>query len=171
MTVLSESLKQLLQRVPSSSSRTISFVLNCMIGLIVPILAILSGHVFQVLLGQKGSALSNRLPDLSVLVEGSSPLLKVTQLLVAIIIVLCVIEFMLYLSYRLSQTAAVDFEVSLFNAFREHSHRLARIRTLSAQETELIDCLDYHLPRVRSVLARYWQAIPRHLVQFAACVV
>ncbi len=171
MTVLSESLKQLLQRVPSSSSRTISFVLNCMIGLIVPVLAILSGHVFQVLLGQKGSALSSLLPDLSVLVDGNSPLLKVTQLLVAIIVVLCVIEFMLYLSYRLSQTAAVDFEVSLFNAFREHSHRLARIRTLSAQETELIDCLDYHLPRVRSVLARYWQAIPRHLVQFAACVV
>ncbi len=166
-----ESLKQLLRRVPRSSSRTACFVLNCVIGLIVPILAVLTGHIFQVLLGSVDQPLTARLPNLSVFVEGYSPLLKISVLLAVILAAVVVVELLLYMTYRLSQTAAVDFEVALFRQFREHSHRLARVRTLSAQETELIDCLNYHLPRVRAVLARFWQAIPRHYVQFLACVI
>lgn len=166
-----ESLKQLLRRVPRSSSRTACFVLNCIIGLIVPILAVLTGHIFQVLLGSVDQPLTARLPNLSAFVEGYSPLLKISVLLAVILAAVVVVELLLYMTYRLSQTAAVEFEVALFRQFREHSHRLARVRTLSAQETELIDCLNYHLPRVRAVLARLWQAIPRHYVQFLACVI
>lgn len=166
-----ESLKQLLRRVPRSSSRTACFILNCIIGLIVPVLAILTGHIFQVLLGSVDQPLTARLPNLSAYLDGYSPLLKVSILLIVILGAIVVVELLLYFTYRLSQTAAVDFEVALFRQFREHSHRLARVRTLSAQETELIDCLNYHLPRVRAVLARFWQAIPRHYVQFVACLI
>jgi ATP-binding cassette, subfamily B, bacterial len=170
--VLTKSLQSLLARVKISSAWGYAFAFNLIIGSMVPVLALLAGHVFQVLVGPAAgkqtplTALSSRLPDLAALAPSDSPLRRVVWLLAAILSVLIVIEFLLYLAYRLNQAAAVDFEVSLIETLREHSHRFARARTLSAQETELMDSLDYHVPRVRNLLTKYWQAIPRHVVQF-----
>ncbi len=136
----------------------------------VPLIAILVGHVFQALMGLPNSPLSTWLPDLGAFANDQPPLLRITSLLAAIIAVLVVIELLLYIAYRTGQTAGVDFETTLIRDLREKSQKLARIKTLSAQETELVDCLDYHLPRVRTVLVRYWHSIPRHPVQFLSCV-
>jgi ATP-binding cassette, subfamily B, bacterial len=136
----------------------------------VPLLAILIGHVFQALMRLPNEALSSSLPNLGGFASSQPPLLRVSLLLSALIIILAVIEVLLYFAYRSGQTAGVDFEIALIRQFRDKSQKLARGKTLSAQETELVDCLDYHLPRVRTALVRYWNIFPRHAVQFAACV-
>jgi ATP-binding cassette, subfamily B, bacterial len=169
-TVLSKSLQSLVSRVKHSPPRHVSFVLNCLVGLLVPLLAILIGHVFQALMGLPNSALSSWLPDLGSFAAAQPPLLRITWLLTAIIGVLLGIEILLFIAYRAGQTAGVEFEIWLIREFRDKSQKLARVKTLSAQETELVDCLDYHLPRVRAMLVRYWHSIPRHPVQFIACV-
>jgi ABC-type multidrug transport system fused ATPase/permease subunit len=64
----------------------------------------------------------------------------------------------------------VEFEVALISQLRLQAKQLATVRTLSAQQTALTDCLDYHLPRVRANLTRWWRAFPRHAIQFIACV-
>lgn len=169
-TVLSRTLQSLVSRVTQSQPRRVCFVLSCLVGLLVPLLTILVGHIFQALMGLPNNALSAWLPDLGSFAAGQPPLLRITYLLIAIIVVLIVIETLLYWVYRCGQTAGLDFETALICELRQQSQRLARVKTLSAQETELVDCLDYHLPRVRAALVRYWHVIPRHPVQFLCCV-
>ena len=168
--VLPEPLKQLLRRVPNSSSRTVASLLNFVIGFAVPCLALLSGHLFQLLAGQPVQALSGGLPGWAERISERPPLMQVSFLLAAAIGILLVTQLLLYFATRLNLLASVNFEIALLEKFKNHSTQLARVRTLSGQETELDDCLNYHVPRVRTVLARYWQVVPRHIVQFLACM-
>ena len=77
----------------------------------------------------------------------------------------------MYFYYRQIQSSAVTFETALIERLRVQGKELARSRTLSAQQQALTDGLNYHLPRVRSTLTRWWRTYPRHLVQLVACTV
>lgn len=152
-------------------------VVGGLVALCVPALAVLLGCVVASLIatGPDGTTapirLSQWLPDVHALLDpGLSPLSEVSLLLVASLLVLLLAAVMLYFFYRLVLRAAVEFEVALISNLRGHAKRLATVRTLSAQQTALTDCLDYHLPRVRSNLSRWWRTFPRHAVQFVACV-
>ena len=100
----------------------------------------------------------------------ATPLARVTRLLALVLSIVAVTQLLLYGSYRLVQHVVIDFELAIVRLLRNQALRLARVRTLSAQQTALLDCLEYHLPRVRNVLGLYWRSIPRHPVQCAACV-
>jgi ABC-type multidrug transport system fused ATPase/permease subunit len=111
------------------------------------------------------------MPDLERLLPDTlSPLAQVTLLLLLALGVLLLLSILLYFFYQLVQRAAIEFEVSLIEQLRTQARGLATIRTLSAQQTALTDCLDYHLPRVRASLNRWWRVFPRHVVQWLACV-
>jgi len=111
------------------------------------------------------------MPDLRrVLPEQMSPLTQISVLLVVALAVLILAAVSLYFFYQLVQRAAVEFEASLIGQLRSHAKALATNRTLSAQQTALTDCLDYHLPRVRASLNRWWRVFPRHAIQTLVCV-
>lgn len=94
---------------------------------------------------------------------------KIAALLAAAISIVFLAVILLYLFYRRTQGASVEFEVAMIDKLREHGKSLARVRTLSAQQQALTDALNYHLPRVRSSLARWWRTFPRHVVQLIFC--
>lgn len=152
-------------------------VLGCLLALSVPLLAYLVGDVVLCLLeaqldGMPHQRLSPWLPDPDAFFGDSlAPLARVMILLGMILGVLLVSSLLLWAFYRQTQRAAVEFEVRMLDQLSQHARRLATQRTLSAQQTALSDCLDYHLPRVRAMLARWWRTFPRHVVQLVACLV
>jgi ABC-type multidrug transport system fused ATPase/permease subunit len=99
-----------------------------------------------------------------------SPLTKVSLLLSGALLVSFFIAINLNILNRQVQAAAVEFEVGIFHQLRSHSKQLGVVRTLSAQQTALVDGLEYHLPRVRTSLTRWWRTYPRHLVQLFGCL-
>ncbi len=76
----------------------------------------------------------------------------------------------LYLFYRRVQVVAVRLEAAVMERMWEHSRRLSVVKTLSGQQSALVDGLEYHLPRLRASLSRWWRASPRHIVQLVACL-
>jgi ABC-type multidrug transport system fused ATPase/permease subunit len=150
-----------------------------LVALIVPTMSVLLGTVvaaliaagYQEKLSERPLRLSAWLPDIDAwLPADMAPLARVSSLLVAALLLLVLAALLLFVFYRLIQRAAVEFEVALISQLRRHAKHLATVRTLSAQQTALTDCLDYHLPRVRSNLTRWWRAFPRHAIQFVACI-
>ncbi|MBX3423984.1 MAG: ABC transporter ATP-binding protein [Pirellulaceae bacterium] len=162
------SLRSLVQQIPVSHWRYPAALLNCVIGLSVPVLAVLAGYIVQALIQQPFAAFTARLPHVTWLLGELSPMARVSWLLLAALAVVVVSQVLLFVIYRLSQRAAVDFEIAMIDRLRQHARRLAKVRTLSAQQTSLQDCLEYHLPRVRNVLSMHWRSMPRHPVQCTA---
>lgn len=155
----------------------IAAVLGCVVGLCVPVLAGLAAALLRCLIAAQLQASASEipaasrfLPDVqSWLPENLSTLGEFSYLLGGTMLVVLITAGLLFFFYRQIQIAAVSFEVSLILRLKEHAKALATTRTLSAQRTALTDCLDYHLPRVRACLARWWRAFPRHVVQLAGC--
>ncbi len=177
--MVSKSLSKLFSRTGQSTLHAGSVVVGGLLAMTVPLLAYLLGSIVKFLIDSQmaaeeasGQPLSTRLPDIELwLSPDLSPLAKVTVLLAAILVLLIVACALLYLFYRQIQHAAVGFEIALIRQLRSHAQRLAITRTLSAQQLAMTDCLDYHLPRVRASLSRWWRTFPRHVVQLLACVV
>lgn len=185
--MVSKSLSGLLKRVAPSGQLGLTF-LGSLVALGVPLLALLLGCVTATLiaahsLGNRvdgfnvdgldgsGRRLSPWLPDFNAMLpDGLAPLGRVSVLLLVALLVLILLSIVLLAYYRMIQRSAVDFEVAMIGRLKGQAKRLAMVRTLSAQQTALIDCLDYHLPRVRGVLSRWWRVYPRHAVQFVLCV-
>ncbi len=177
--MLTKSLSALVRRVGRLRQLTYATVVGGLVAILVPALAVLLGSILASLveLQRTESAevvaqrISPWLPDVHGLLSSElSPLARVTYLLVMALAVVLLMTWLLYFFYRLVQTAAIDFEVTLISELRDHAKKLATVRTLSAQQTALTDCLDYHLPRVRSNLSRWWRTFPRHAIQFIASV-
>lgn len=168
--VLSKSLKALLGRMPVPLALIVAMVLNCLVALSVPVLSTLIGHVVQIQVGLPYQALSARLPALNLGFSELAPLAHITCLLLISLVIFVLVEALLYVVYVLVQQVAVDFEIGMIQQLREQSQRLARVRTLSAQQTSLQDSLEYHLPWIRNVLSMYWRCVPRHPVQCVACL-
>ncbi len=177
--MISKSLSSLIRRVGHLGQLRLAAVVGGLVAVSVPVLAVLLGCVVVALsatgLSKNGMAptarISNWLPDFHALLPSDmSPLGKVCWLLLAALVVLLVCSALLFIFYRLVQRAVVEFEVALISQLRGHAKRLATVRTLSAQQTALTDCLDYHLPRVRANLGKWWRTFPRHAIQFAVCV-
>ena len=180
--MVSKSLNGLLKRVAPSGQWGLA-VLGSIVALGVPLLALLLGSVTATLIaahspGSRGGGvngtigrLSPWLPDFNAMLPSQlAPLGRVSALLLVGLIVLLLLSFVLLAYYRMIQRSAVDFEVAMIGRLKGQAKRLAMVRTLSAQQTALIDCLDYHLPRVRGVLSRWWRAYPRHAIQLSLCV-
>ncbi|MEO8268296.1 MAG: ABC transporter ATP-binding protein [Aureliella sp.] len=177
----------LLNRVEPLVPLRLSMVVGGVVALGAPVLALLLGYVTADLISAQATEgisgtpvgamieqpvrLSPWLPDFnSLLPDELSRLARVSALLVVALLLLLLLSLALFLFYRMVQRAAVEFEIALIARLREQAKRQAAIRTLSAQQTALTDCLDYHLPRVRSALSRWWRAYPRHVIQFVLCV-
>ncbi|QDV26628.1 ABC transporter transmembrane domain-containing protein [Aureliella helgolandensis] len=144
------------------------------IALCVPVAFLLLGTVLQCLMVAGASPamlrLSNYLPDLNGLLPPAlSPLAQVIAWLAIALVLMVLMASLLFLFYYQIHVAAVRFEVALIARLRKHARALATVRTLSAQQTALTDCLDYHLPRVRASLGRWWRTFPRHAVQLISC--
>ncbi|MEZ6138578.1 MAG: ABC transporter ATP-binding protein [Pirellulaceae bacterium] len=172
-----KSLKTLVDRAGRLPHLASAAILGCCVAICVPILAYLLGSVVNCLIfaeqpRQSILTVSPWLPSVEhLLPDDLAPLAKITWMLgimIALFVVACVVLLMFY---RQIQLAAVAFEVRLISELRNHARRLAITRTLSAQQTSLTDCLDYHLPRVRASLGRWWRNCPRHFVQLFACVI
>lgn len=177
--MISKSLKNLLARAGSLGQLSVAAVLGSLVALSVPLLALLLGGILSCLVHGDSTAASEQsergfavlMPDPSALLGvGIPPLARASYLLVAALAVLVLNGLLLSVFYRLLQSAAVAFEVTLIERLRQHAKQLATVRTLSAQQQALTDCLAYHLPRVRSSLSRWWRTSPRHFVQLVACV-
>lgn len=168
--MLSNSFRLLLKRAPISASRVIAAIIGCLIALATPVLALTIGHVVQALSGQPHAAIVRGLPPFGWNLNEASTLARVSWMLILAIAIALAASCLLFWLYKLVQLAAVQFETELFETIRHHVQRLAQYRTLTAQQSVLQDSLEYHLPRVRSVLARYLHAFPRHLVQLALCL-
>ncbi len=177
-TLLPESLKSLVRTSGQGSALAIVAVLGTIVGLSVPVIALMLGALLRCLIAaqmqqtpQSIPGPSRFLPDVQTwLPAGLSTLSQFTCLLLATAAVVIVTATLLLLLYRQTQVAAVKLETALVQRLRKHARALATARTLSAQQLALTDCLDYHLPRARSVLARWWRAFPRHGVQAACCL-
>lgn len=176
--MISKSLTSLLERAGRLGQLGVSAVLGSIVALSTPILALLMGGILNCLITANYSGSSGQsvgfaafLPDVSrLLPDTMAPLAKISVLLATSFGIIVLSSLCLYIVYRQIQAAAVAFEVSLIEKLRHHAKELATVRTLSAQQQALTDCLDYHLPRVRSSLTRWWRTIPRHVVQLVACV-
>lgn len=175
--MLPESLKSLVATAGQQSALVLPAVLGTLVGLSVPVVILLLGGLLQILIAAQMQVPpasipgpSSLLPDVQAwLPEGLPTLAQFSYLLLATGVLVLVNAALLLLLYRQIQVAAVKFEVALIEKIRHHSRALATARTLSAQQLALTDCLDYHLPRARSILARWWRAFPRHVVQMLGC--
>lgn len=180
--LVSKSLNALIKRVKHLGLLRLSTVLGGVVALSVPVLALLLGCITAVLVAAQSAEatasrspavparLSQWLPDFNALVPADlSPMGHVSALLLVALLLLVLLAATLFAFYHMVQSAAVEFEVALIGRLREQAQRLATMRTLSAQQIALTDCLDYHLPRVRATLSRWWRVYPRHAIQFVLC--
>ena len=174
--MVSKSLLSLLQRVGRGGQTPGNSALGIVIALFTPALALLAGGILSCLIGaQQSSATVSRfariLPNpADFFASQTAPLARASFLLAVVAVLVCVSAVLLFIFYRQVQSQAVGFEADMISLLREHAKRLARTRTLSAQQQALTDSLNYHLPRVRASLARWWRTFPRHGVQFVACI-
>ncbi len=170
----SKSLSYLTSRAGSSGQLFFAQLIGTLCALAIPILFVVVGDVAHILVeagaGTK-HAFAIGLPTIDQwLPESMTPLMKVSLLLAIALGIVFFIAFALNLLNRQIQAAAVDFEVKFIRDLRTHSKQLGVVRTLSAQQTALVDALEYHLPRVRTSLTRWWRTFPRHLVQLIGCL-
>jgi ATP-binding cassette, subfamily B, bacterial len=174
--VISKSLKSLLRRAGGLGQLAGVSIVGSSVALLVPLIAYLLGTILNCLLFSDPAVtqrvpLSPWMPDIEAFLPSMAPLAKVSTLLTVVLGLLVLAALLLYVFNRQTQHAAVTFEVSLIRELRAHAKRLAITRTLSAQETALTDCLDYHLPRVRAGLSRWWWTFPSQGVQLLGCLV
>lgn len=177
--VISQSLKLLLNRAGRIRSVGASSVLGVIVALSAPILAVLAGAILGCLMEVPVSdsqtvsvGFARLLPDPNqVFSDETAILTRIASLLAIAAIVVVLTSIGLFAFYKQVQRAAVVFEVTMIDRLRKHAKGLARVRTLSAQQQALVDGLDYHLPRVRSSLSRWWRSFPRHAVQLIGCLV
>jgi ABC-type multidrug transport system fused ATPase/permease subunit len=151
-----------------------SKVVGSLCAIAVPILFLLIGEVAHVLV-ESGAGTKHSfaigLPTFDQWLPATmTPLTKVSVLLSGALLVSFFTAFTLNILNRQVQAAAVEFEVGIFRELRSHSKQLGVVRTLSAQQTALVDGLEYHLPRVRTSLTQWWRTYPRHLVQLIGCL-
>jgi ABC-type multidrug transport system fused ATPase/permease subunit len=177
--VNSKSLLSLLLRAGHIGAIRINQILGVVIALSTPALALLAGAILSCIL-HSGNPAENSIADgfarflpnpNSLFEESVAPLRRVSLLLAIAAALIVLTSLLMYFYYRQIQSAAVAFEAALFERMRAQGKELARSRTLSAQQQALIDGLNYHLPRVRSTLTRWWRTYPRHLVQLVACTI
>ncbi len=171
--MISKSLTAVLRQAGRLTQLGVLVVLGSLVALSTPVVALLLGAILNCLIAAEHGSnhFAALIPDPCGLLPAEwAPLAKVTALLAVALAVLVVTGLLLFLCYRQIQVAAVTFEVALIEKLRGHAKNLATVRTLSAQQQALTDCLDYHLPRVRASLSRWWRTFPRHFVQLAACV-
>lgn len=170
----SKSLQSLIARAGGSSALVGANVFGAICAIAVPVLILIVGNIVHALIEAQASTSRPFAAWIPSLLNGfptdSTPLAKVSMLLLAAVAVVMAFALAMQLFNRQIHHAAVDFEVNLIRALRQHSKRLAVMRTLSAQQTALIDGLEYHLPRIRTNLSRWWRAFPRHLIQFIGCL-
>ena len=170
----SRSLQFLTNRAGSSGRLLTAKVAGSLCAIAVPLLFLLLGEVAHIL-AEAGAGTKHSfaigLPSIDQWLPATmAPLTKVSVLLGGVLAVSFFISISLNLLNRQVQAAAVDFEVSIIRELRSHSKQLGVMRTLSAQQTALVDGLEYHLPRVRMSLTRWWRSHPRHLVQLLGCL-
>ncbi len=171
--VLSREQKSLLQRVGGVPSLAMASVLGSLAAITVPVVFLAGGLIVDILANPESQrSFGELLPNL----RGNLPptLSRLGQVAVTLLITLGVILFQvvcLYLFYRRVQSVAVGLEAAVMERLWDHSRRLSVLRTLSGQQTALVDGLEYHLPRLRSSLSRWWRASPRHIVQLVACLI
>lgn len=177
--MLPDSLKKLIRQSEQGSGLVVAAILGTLAGLVVPAVNLMLGAILRCLMAAQLQidphtipGPSRFLPDVQTWLSGRiSTLAQLSYLLLATFVLVLVAAVILWQLYRQVQVAAVGFECKLIERFREHARQLATSRTLSAQQSALTDALDYHLPRVRAVLARWWRTFPRHAVQLGCCVV
>lgn len=170
--MLSREQKSLLQRVGGVPSLVFASMLGCCAAITVPIVFLCCGLVVDILASAESQrSFGELLPNFRVYLPGD--LSRLGQVAVTLLITLGVIFYQvicLYLFYRRVQVVAVRLEAAVMESMWEHSRRLSVLRTLSGQQTALVDGLEYHLPRLRASLSRWWRASPRHIVQLCACL-
>jgi ATP-binding cassette, subfamily B, bacterial len=171
----SRSLQFLTNRAGSSGNLFTAKIVGSMCAIAVPLLFLLLGEVAHIL-AETGANTKHvfaiGLPSIDHWLPATmAPLTKVCILLGGILALSFLIALTLNLLNRQVQSAAVDFEVNIIRELRSHSKQLGVMRTLSAQQTALVDGLEYHLPRVRMSLTRWWRTYPRHLVQLIGCLI
>ena len=177
--MLPDPLEKLIRRSEQGSGLVVAAILGTLAGLVVPAVNLLLGAILRCLMAAQLQidphtipGPSRFLPDVqNWLPSGISTLAQLSYLLLATFLLVLVAAAILWQLYRQVQVAAVGFECKLIEQLREHARQLATSRTLSAQQSALTDALDYHLPRVRAVLARWWRTFPRHAVQLGCCIV
>ncbi|MCC6509203.1 MAG: ABC transporter ATP-binding protein [Pirellulaceae bacterium] len=173
--MISRQQRQLLERVGGVPSLALASMLGCIAAATVPIVFLLCGVIVDILAAPAqaaGKRFGQFLPNLrSWLPADLSPLAQVSLTLAIALGIVLLQVVCLYLFYRRIQVVAVELEAAVMERMWDHSRRLAVVRTLSGQQTALVDGLEYHLPRVRASLSRWWRASPRHIVQLVACLV
>ncbi len=171
--MLSREQKALLQQVGGVPSLALASVLGCLAAVTVPVVFVLCGLVVDVLASAEvHRAFGELLPNMrGYLPEGLSRLGQIAVILLVALGLLLFQVITLFWFYRRIQSVAVGLEATLMKRLWDHSRRLSLIRTLSGQQTALVDGLEYHLPRLRASLSRWWRASPRHIVQLVMCVV
>lgn len=173
--MISRQQRALLQRAGGVPSLALASVLGCITALTVPLVFLLCGVIVDILATPDHPAVNRFglvMPNLRTMLPADvSPLGQVTIILLIALAIVAVQVVCLYAFYRRIQVVAVGLEASVMEQLRDHSRRLAVSRTLSGQQTALVDGLEYHLPRVRASFSRWWRAWPRHFVQLLASLV
>ena len=170
----SQSLQFLTRRAGNSGMLFSAKVVGSLCAIAVPVLFLLLGEVAHIL-AEAGAGTKHSfaigLPAIDQWWPATmTPLTRVSVLLAAAMAMSFFIAIALNILNRQVQAAAVEFEVGIIRELRIHSKQLGVMRTLSAQQTALVDGLEYHLPRVRMSLTRWWRTYPRHLVQLLGCL-
>lgn len=170
--MLSREQKALLQRAGGVPSLPLASLLGCFAAIAVPVVFVACGMVVDILANPDvdrsfGEWLANPRANLP------AGLNRLGQVAITLLLTLGILLFQvvcLYWFYRRVQAVAVGLEAALMARMWDHSRKLSVTRTLSGQQTALTDGLEYHLPRLRSSLSRWWRASPRHIVQLVMCL-
>lgn len=168
----SSSIRRLIGFANCNAKLVLPMVLGALIAACVPVLIVVLGIVIHVLVMRRVDDIGfgTFIPNFSRLFAvDEAPLTVVFYCLLFGVGCLMLAASGLFLYYRTLIHFAVCFETRLITRLRQHAQVLSVVRTLSAQETALTDSLEYHLPRVRSVLMRWYRFVPRHLIQLVAC--
>ena len=174
--MITTSLAKVLSRVGKIPTLSSVVALGVVIAIGVSMMPIFIGAIVHALDAEgnaiNASSLGSYLPNLASYFEAQTkPMARLSILLLCALAFALFLCLLLYVFYRSIQSTAVNFELFMIGELRRHARRLATARTLSAQQQALADCLNYHLPRVRVSLARYWRTMPRHLIQLSLCLV
>lgn len=174
--MISTSLAKVLAKVGKIPNLSSVVGLGIMIAAGVSLMPIVVGAIVHCLDAEGPSintaSIGSFLPNLAAYFDASTkPMARLSILLLGSLGSAVLLCLLLYVFYRSIQSAAVNFELAMIGELRQHARKLATARTLSAQQQALSDCLNYHLPRVRVSLARYWRTMPRHAVQLVLCLI
>jgi ABC-type multidrug transport system fused ATPase/permease subunit len=154
------------------------WILGAIVGLLSPVVLLLLGWAVELLARHDGQMPTDRLNLGAILSLKNqwigadiSPLRGVTTLLAGVVLLGLVQSGLLWLLYRMASQRAIDKSVDLYRSLFRKGSEQAMVQSVSGQQDALRKAISSDLPIIREAMLRWHRSMPRHVVQWACCLI